>query len=94
MARSSCSADVCSSHTFPSEGSPNHQSSSRDDWKIADAKSSSGGEGKTVRISPDPPQTCGVSNKCADEDKCNSGNNLKEKTGRRCSYVVNFNHFS
>ncbi|KDR15295.1 F-actin-uncapping protein LRRC16A isoform X2 [Zootermopsis nevadensis] len=72
-----------SSHTFPSEGSPNHQSGSKDDWKNADSKSSLGGEGKTVRISPDPPQTCGASNKCGtDEDKCNSGNNLKEKTGR------------
>jgi hypothetical protein len=87
--------DVCSSHTFPSEDSPNHQSSSKDDWKNADPKSSSGGEGKTVRISPDPPQTCGASNKCgADEDKCNNGNSLKERAGHRCSYVLNCNQLS
>ncbi|PSN31727.1 hypothetical protein C0J52_19831 [Blattella germanica] len=70
-----------SSHTFPSEGSPNHQPSNKDDWK-----SNSGGETKTVRIAPDPPQTCGSSNKCgADDDRSSNGNGLKDKAGRRSS---------
>jgi hypothetical protein len=58
-----------SSHTFPSEGSPNHQPSSKDDGKNGDCKSNLSRGLKAMRIAPDPPQTCGTPNKCcADED--------------------------
>ncbi|XP_069691795.1 F-actin-uncapping protein LRRC16A isoform X3 [Periplaneta americana] len=71
-----------SSHTFPSEGSPNHQPSSKDDWKTADSKSTSG-EIKTVRIAPDISQNCSTSNKCgADEERSTNGHGLKDRAGR------------
>jgi hypothetical protein len=79
----------CSSHTFPSEGSPNHQPGSKDDCKNVDSKPSSGGDGKTVRIAPEPPQTCGMSNKCADEDRSSSDSGLKDGAGCRYSHILN-----
>ena len=67
-----------SSHTFPSEGSPNHQPTNKEETKS--------GETKTVRIAPDPVQNCGSSNKCSvDEEKSGCGDGLKEKAG--CKYV-------
>jgi hypothetical protein len=73
---------ICSSHTFPSEGSPNHQASSKDD-----SKPSLGREVKTVRISPDPPQGCGTSNKCGADDRSSNGSGLKDRAGCRYSKV-------
>ncbi|XP_023724032.1 F-actin-uncapping protein LRRC16A isoform X2 [Cryptotermes secundus] len=71
-----------SSHTFPSEDSPNHQPGSKDEGKTVDCKYNSGGEGKIVRIAPDPPQTCDTPNKCyADEDRCSNGSGLKDRPG-------------
>lgn len=79
---------VGSSHTFPSEDSPNHQPSSKDDGKTVDCKSNSGGEGKILRIAPDPPQTCGTPNKCnTDEDRCSNSGGLKDRAGHRCSLI-------
>jgi hypothetical protein len=79
---------VGSSHTFPSEGSPNHQPSNKDDWKNADCKSNSGGEGRIMRIAPDPPQVCGTPNRCcADEERSSNSGGLKDGVGRRYSLV-------
>jgi hypothetical protein len=79
---------VGSSHTFPSEDSPNHQPSSKDDEKTVDCKSNSGGEGKIVRIAPDPPQTCGTPNKCTDEDRCSNSSGLKDRPVHRYSLIL------
>jgi hypothetical protein len=80
---------VASSHTFPSEDSPNHQPSSKDDGKTVDCKSNLGGEGKIVRIAPDPPQTYGALNKCCtDEDRCSNSGGLKDRAGRRYSLIL------
>jgi hypothetical protein len=80
---------VGSSHTFPSEDSPNHQSSSKDDGKTVDCKPNLGGEGKTVRIAPDPPQTCGTPNKSyTDEDRCSNSGGLKDRADRRYSLIL------
>lgn len=65
-----------SSHTFPSEGSPNHQPSSKDDSRV-----SSAGEVKAVRILPDLPQACGTSNKCGADDRSSNGSGLKDRAG-------------
>jgi hypothetical protein len=54
-----------------------------------DCKSNSGGEGKVVRIAPDPPQTCGILNKCCTvEDGCSNSGGLKDRAGRRYSLIL------
>jgi hypothetical protein len=73
-------AVICSSHTFPSEGSPNHQPSSKDDSRVG-----LGAEVKAVRILPDLPQACGTSNKCGADDRSSNGSGLKDRAGCRYS---------
>ena len=43
---------------------------------------------KAVRISPDPPQTCGTSNKCGADDRSSNGSGLKDRAGCRYSSVL------
>jgi hypothetical protein len=43
---------------------------------------------KSVRISPDPPQTCGTSNKCGAEDRSSNGCGPKDRAGCRYSSVL------
>ena len=43
-----------------------------------------------MRISPDPPQACGTSNRCsADDGASGNGSGLKDRAGCRYSHILN-----